>query len=416
MTQPIETNVEKNRPSRWRRMLIIVFCLAIIALGLGLAEYIKKTAPKAQKRPPVRNIPRVEILVLEPAVHQVSISAMGTVVPAREMTLKSRVSGQVEAIHPEFMAGGIIGRGQRLLKLDPQDYQLALARKKSQLANAQYELKVEMGYQEVARREWALLNKGNPADAEDVELALRKPHLTKARSDLVAAQAELEQATLSLSRTDIKVPFNAIIRATHVEVGSQVSTQDALAELVGTDEYWVRVSLPVDRLRRIRIPASRSETGAPATVHFRGYQRSGRVIRLLGDLEPQGRMARLLVSVNDPLALDGSKQEPALLIGEYVRLEIQGEQLADVYRIPRSALRDNSTIWLVDADDTLQIKSVVTEWRDDRSVYINNHINPGDRLVISDLAAAVAGMKVEATPSRPSSDDSAPGANGGGNG
>lgn len=397
-------------------MLTFVLCLVIVAAGLVLAGYIKKTAPKAQRRPPDRNVPRVEIMAMFPGDHQVSVSAMGTVAPAKEMTLKSRVSGQVQSVHPEFVAGGIVVRGQRLLKIDPQDYQLALARKESQVINSEYELKVELGFQDVARREWSLLNKGTPADAADEELALRKPHLAKARSDLVAAQAELEQAKLNLSRTDITAPFNAFVRATYIESGSQVSTQDALADLVGTDEYWIRVALPVDRLRWIRIPSSRSETGAPAVVHYRGYERSGRVLRLLGDLEPQGRMARIMVSVDDPLGRGDREPVQPLLIGEYVRVEIRGETLADIYRIPRSALRDNNTIWLVDADGALQIKPVVTVWSDDRHVLIHDRITPGDRLVVSDLAAPVAGMPVDAILSEPVMDKNASGPKDGANG
>lgn len=416
MTQPNDPIDGKTYRSRWHRALTFVLCLVIVAVGLGLAGYIKKTAPKAQRRSPVRNVPRVETMALYPGDHKVSVNAMGTVAPAREMTLKSRVPGQVQSVHPEFVAGGIVVSGQRLLKIDPQDYQLALARKESQLINAQYELKVEMGFQDVARREWSLLNKGAPADAADEELALRKPHLAKARSDLAAAQAELDQTKLSLSRTNIVAPFNAMVRTTHVESGSQVSTQDALAELVGTDEYWIRVALPVDRLRWIRIPSNRSETGAPAMVNFRGYTRSGRVIRLLGDLEPQGRMARIVVSVVDPLGQGDREPSPPLLIGEYVRVDVQGETLADVYRIPRSALRDNNTIWLVAADETLQLKSVVTVWRDDRHVLIHDHITPGDRLVVSDLATPVAGMQVESAGDQPTKDNRASGSKDGTNG
>ncbi len=406
MTQLNQTTLGTNHRNRWRWTVNLLFCLLIIAIGLGLSEYIKRTSPKAQKRIPARNIPRVETLVLFPVEHQVSVSAMGSVVPARALTLKSRVGGQVESLHPEFMVGGFIGQGRPILKLDPQDYRLALARKESQLTNAQYALKVEMGYQEVAQREWALLNTGKPADPADVELALRKPHLAKAQSDLAAAQAELEQAGLNLSRTTITAPFNAVVRDKFVEIGSQITTQDALAELVGTDEYWIRISLPVDRLRWIRIPASRSEAGAPASVHYRGHRRTGRVIRMLSDLEAQGRMARILVSVKDPLGLNETNPDsPQLLIGEFVRVEIQGHRLTDVYRIPRGALRDNSKIWLVGTDDILQIKTVDTVWRDNRIVLIKDHIDPGARLVISDLAAAMDGMPVAAINREPVTDD-----------
>lgn len=393
MTQPIET-----RPGSIfrRRALTLIVCLAIIGLGVGIGQYLKKTAPKAQKRPPEKSLPKVETLLLQPVEHRVSIEAMGSVVPAREMVLKSRVSGQVQSVHPEFIVGGIVAKGQRLVKIDPQDYRLALARKESELVNAQFELKMEMGYQEVARKEWDILNKGQSSRVEDEELALRKPHLAKARSDVAAARAELEQARLDLARTDVTAPFNAVIRATNVAVGSQISTQDSLAELVGTDDYWIRVSLPVDRLGWFAIPTDGSRPGAAVMVNYRGQQRSGRVVRLLSDLETQGRMARIVVAVKDPLGLDSRPSDrPPLLIGEYVRVEIQGRLLTGVYRIPRSSLRDGETIWLADKDDTLTIEPVDILWRDDRIVLIKNNLEPGDRLVVSDLVTPVRGMPLD---------------------
>ena len=399
MPSSINSDGQSNARRRWRYAATVLVCMVILAVGAGLGAHLKKTAPKAHRRLPEKTLPQVETVTLQPVAHRVSIEAMGSVIPAREMVLKSRVSGQVAAIHTEFAAGGIVTQGQRLVKVDPQDYQLALARKESQLTNAEYELKVEMGYQEVARQEWNLLNKGQPLQAGDEELALRKPHLAKVRADVAAARAELEQARLDLSRTDIEAPFNALIRETHVAIGSQVSSQDALAELVGTDEYWIQVSLPVDRLGWFDIPHRRSDPedpGAAASVSYRGHQRSGRVIRLLGDLETQGRMARILVAVKDPLGLaHKAPNDPPLLIGEYVRVSIQGRLLTGVYQIPRASLRDNHTIWLAGKDDTLQIKTVDILWRDDRVVLIKNHLQPGDRLVVSDLATPVHGMALD---------------------
>ena len=81
-------------------------------------------------------------------------------------------------------------------------------------------------------------------------------------------------------------------------MGSQAMPQSDLGTLVGTDAYWVKVSIPVDRLQWVSVP------GSPATIISNGgTARKGRVIKLLGDLEEKGRMARLLVEVRDPLAL-----------------------------------------------------------------------------------------------------------------
>jgi RND family efflux transporter MFP subunit len=397
MNEHMDFDSKKNEPVQakgksWVRTLI--GCTMIIVMGVAGASYIKKTAPRAQKRPPERLVALVETQPLLPDTHQVSVAAMGSVIPAKEITLKTRVSGEIQFVHPEFVEGGFIRAGEKVLKIDDKDYQLAIARRESAVVEADYELKIEMGYQDVARQEWSLLYPERRADAQEEELALRKPHLAKARSDLAAARADLEQARLDLSRTDVYAPFNAIVRSTHVNVGSQVSTQDALAQLVGTDEYWIQVSLPVERLAWIQIPRTRAEKGAEVNVSYRGNQRPGTVYRLLSDLETEGRMARLLVSVRDPLALQSKTGDPVppLLIGEYVRVEIKGQRLTDVYRIPRSALRDNSTIWILSDDDTLQIMPVETVWRDADHVLMKNGLVPGQRLIVSDLSAPVDGL------------------------
>jgi hypothetical protein len=131
-------------------------------------------------------------------------------------------------------------------------------------------------------------------------------------------------------------------------------------------------------------------------VHYRGQQRSGRVVRLLSDIETKGRMARILVAVKDPLGLKSrTSDRPPLLIGEYVRVEIQGRLLTGVYRIPRSSLRDNDTIWLAGNGDTLKIEPVDILWRDDRIVLVKNNLQPGDRLVVSDLVTPVRGMPLD---------------------
>ena len=131
-------------------------------------------------------------------------------------------------------------------------------------------------------------------------------------------------------------------------------------------------------------------------VHRSGYERTGEVIELLGDLETEGRMARILATVKDPLGLKDSGQTTRpLLIGEYVRVEIEGSPLSQVFRIPRAALRENDTIWVMRDDSTLDIRPVTTIWRDTQTVFLDQGLNPGDRVIVSDLAAPVAGMKIE---------------------
>jgi RND family efflux transporter MFP subunit len=281
-----------------------------------------------------------------------------------------------------------------MLQIDPEDYELALQQKQSSLSDAEYAYKLELGRQDVAKREWNLLYGEQKSGQIESDLALRKPHLEKAEADIKAAKAELELARINLNRTRVTAPFNAMVLDKYVDLGSQVSPQEKLADLVGTDAYWVQVSVPVEHLKWLKIPKENDEEGAAATIYYRGGStRQGKVLRMLADLSKEGRMARLLIEVKDPLDLKTNEsRRPPLLISEYVRVLIDGAPLQDVYRIPRFALRNDDQIWLVDKEQKLAIRPVKTLWREEEYVYIRDGLHPDDLLIVSALATPVDGM------------------------
>ena len=383
-----------------RPIIRIILSLIILGAGIGTASYLKNSSPRTQKRPPVKLSPTVQIQKVTPSSYQVVVTAMGTVIPAREVVLKSRVSGEIVEIHPEFTEGGFLKKDTRIIQIDPQDYELALARKRSAVTDAEYALKLELGHQAVAKREWELLNQDKPAQDMEKELALRQPHLDKVRADLAAAQAELEGAMLDLERTHILSPFNAMVRSKSVDLGSQVTLQEPLAELVGTDAYRIQASLPVDRLEWIDVPIKVGDVGSKARIIYgQGHECSGKVIRLMGDLATEGRMARILVEVADPLGMNSTnKDRTPLLIGEYVRVKILGRKLDGVFQIPRTALKDDSNIWIAKENQILEIRKVRPVWRDAEVVLLQDGLKPGEQLIISDLPAPVEGMTVRVEP------------------
>ncbi len=383
-----------------RPIIRIVLSLVILAVGIATASYLKNSAPRTKKQPPVKLSPTVQIQKVKPSSFQIIVTAMGTVIPAREVVLKSRVSGEIVEIHPEFTEGGFLKKDMKILQIDPQDYELALARKRSTVTDAEYALKLELGHQTVAKREWELLNQGKPAQDMEKELALRQPHLNKVRADLSAAEAELKAAMLDLERTRITVPFNTMVRSKSVDRGSQVTPQEPLAELVGTDAYRIQASLPVDRLEWIDVPVQTGDPGSKARIIYgQGHECSGTVIRLMGDLATEGRMARILVEVADPLGLKASNKDRApLLIGEYVRVKILGRKLDNVFQIPRTAFKDNSSIWIAGENQTLEIRKVRPVWRDADVVLLQDGLKPGEQLIVSDLPAPVQGMSVRVEP------------------
>lgn len=356
---------------------------SLVVLAVVISTILVKTAPKAERKRPPKMAPLVDTVPLTAKDHVVHVKLNGTVIPAEEVRLRARVSGEVVSIAPGFIDGGRLEKGAEAVQIDPADYELALTDAKSKLETARFAYKQELGRQDVAKREWDMLRAEDATEFEK-ELALRKPNLAASKAALEAAEASVERAELNLERTRVTAPFNAIVLERNVNVGSQASLQDVLATLVGTDIYWVQVSIPVDRLSWVRIPGSR------ATIESNsGAVREGKVIKLLADLEEKGRMARLLIEIEKPL--DG---DLPILLGEYVQVDIAGRELKDVYAVPRSALREGSLVWIVNEESKLEIRKEEVLWRDEHQVIIRDGFADGDRMIVSDLNFAIDGMDV----------------------
>lgn len=383
-----------------RKFFKILLPLLILLVGGVTALVIVKTAPEPRKATPPRKNPQVQVQEIQLNREKIQVSAMGTVIPARRLELKSRVGGEIVEVHPDFIEGGFIPKGSQILRIDPSDYRLAVTQNESKVVEAGYQFKLELGRQDVAEKEWQLLNDDRPASELDLELALRKPHLAKARADLAAMQAALQQARLDLERTRITAPFDVMVLTKNVEKGSQVTIQEVLAELVGTDEYWIQASIPADRLSWFVIPRSNGDEGAEASIQSgQESQRSGRVIKLLADLEEEGRMARILIAVRDPLGIESrEKIFTPLLIGQFVRVLIDGKVVENAARVPRTVIQDNSRVWVVDVDGKLEGRRVKMVWREKESVLIQGNLHAGDRLLLSEVVAPYEGMPVDVVP------------------
>ena len=325
--------------------------------------------------------------------HQAIVEVMGTVIPAKKVTVRSRVTGEIVTLHPDFLEGGFLQKGETIARLDDVDYKLIKQQREATLAQCASDLTLEEGQQDIARREWELLGAREATD-RDRELALRVPQLRSKQAVYKSAKAALKKAEVDLARTSITTPFNAVILSADVQLGDQVNSQTQLAALVGTDAFHIQVSLPISKLSWIKIPSNRNEQGAPAVVIAQGGRRySGKVVKLLSDIEPGGRMARLLVEVKDPLKLKDGRQG-RLLLGEYVTVKIEGQQLQNVIPVPRTAFHNNSEIWIITGDNKLKVIKTKPVWEERSTVFIKNRFLPDEKLITSELSFPVEGMSL----------------------
>jgi RND family efflux transporter MFP subunit len=375
--------------------------LLILAAAIVFTVWLLNSKPEPKRAIPKSKSVLVNVVTARPISKQIQVVALGTVQPFKQIEISPQVSGTIIEQSPELVSGGLFKKGDTIARIDPRDYLFVLEQKKAEVEKVLFELKVEQGRQTIAEREWELLEQDIPDSGANKDLALRKPHLEQLKALLNSAKSSLEKAELDIQRTEIKAPFNALVTDEYVDIGQLVTPQTKLATLVGTDQYQVQVSIPVNQLKWINIPRENNGDGSRARVtHELGQGerivRDGRVVKLLGDLDPAGRQARLLVAVEDPMGSESSG-DPGnfpLFIGAYVEVEIEGNSIDNVFEVPRTALHENNMVWIVDGDDKLAIRRVETIWRSNEDVLVGNGLKDGDRIVTSRIASPVPGLEL----------------------
>ena len=335
-------------------------------------------------------------------MRRLDVRAQGTVEAARTVNVTPQVGGRITSVADALVAGGRVSEGDTLFRIDSRDYTIALKERKAAIKDAEARLEQEKGQQQIARREWEMFGKDKGAD-RDASLALRKPQLEIAKLSLETAKIREESARLNVSRTRVKAPFNAIVRAENAEPGQVVGTQSNVATLIGTDTFWVRAAVPIDQIAKISIPNYNADAGQGSEVVVEQdlgggavVRRAGKVVRLLGSLDPVGRLAQVLVEVENPLdpkaVLPDSTGSAPLLIDAYVSVVFGGSSSNSYVEVPRTALRDGDRAWVVTSENTLSIRELDVVWRKPSSVLVKSGVEDGERVITSKVSAPVEGM------------------------
>ena len=368
--------------------------MVVIGAGAIGGMMLLGSGPQARMAPPTAQPRLVETASFTPATSIPVFEAMGTVIAAHESTLYPMVSGPIVAVSEELMPGGQFKAGEEMLRIDDADYQLSLRKQQAAVAEAQAALQEELGQQAVAKREYELLDR--KLEAADKALVLRQPQLASARATLESATADRDQADLDLARTRVTAPFDGMVLSRNVDLGTRVTTSTTLLTLINVDTFWVEVSVPVADLAQIAIPGEDGDTGAQVELQQTGWdaaqKRHGRVLRLIPELDSASRTARLLIGVDDPLALrDENAGLPPIMVNDYLRVRIAGESIPEVVTLPRKLLRDGDTVWVMSADNPLEIRPVEVIHKAGEHVLIKTGIDRDDRIITVDLSTPVAG-------------------------
>ncbi len=377
----------------------ILLPIMILVIGFAVMRFMVLARPAPQKEVKEYAGVLAEVMRVEKRDHPVQVVGTGTVQARREANITPQVSGRISAMAPSFVAGGFFKEGELLFQIEDVDYKLGVDRARAALAQAELDLVREESNARIARLEWDALG-GKSGEAPN-PLVVYEPQMKKARAAVSSARASLKQAELDLQRARMTAPFHCRIRSEEIDLGQYVRAGTPVGTLAGTETAEIVLPLPLDEMRWLAIPRQGAEgTGSAAeirvTVGKTRYTWPGRVVRSLGEVDPQGRMARVVVGVDDPYHLKKRPESgrPDLAVGMFVEVAIRGDTLAGVFSIPRGALREEDTVWVVGEEEKLEIRKVEVVRRDRQNVLIRNHLRDGERVVLTALQGAANGMKL----------------------
>ena len=375
------------------------------------------------------------------------ITGYGIAKPESIWKVISQVKGTITYIHPRLKSGELLPAGTEIIKIDPTEYDVTIARLKANIETTRANLK-ELEKEkdnisqliQIEKHSLSLANKllkrkqklyknqtisKTELDQEEKNYLVQQntlqqlqntltliPVKIKAQEATLAAyQANLQQGKLDKEKTKITVPYNCRLGAVDIEAGQYVQAGQQLFLAHGTDITEVEAQFRIDELRKflnLSIDSPLDLTFSPkafqklfnnfkATVYLLSGDWStswaARIDRLRESMDTTTRTMKVVVAVDDPYKKVIPGQKPPLTGGMFCEVELQAPILKNIIIIPRSAIH-NKSIYLVDSENRLRKKNIVIDFEQADFAVIKEGLQPGQRIIVSDPTPAILGMKI----------------------
>jgi multidrug efflux pump subunit AcrA (membrane-fusion protein) len=420
-----------------------LLALPPIALGIAAAVWMIASAPgPAQVEGGAPALP-VRVMTVAAADLRPTATAWGNLRAAETWVAVAEVQGEVIWRHPDLKPGRLIPEGTEVLRIDPADYELALAQsqadlaaleaeraqlaaeadntrrilalERDRLALAETDLErtrtlVAQGTMPQSRADEAeratLLARRTVAELENT-LALIPSHEARIAAQVARSEAAIERARRSLDRTTLTTPFNLRVTEVTAEQFQTVAPGQVVIRADGIAAAEVVAHLPIDSFRRLvgdaaegisladmmsDMPVTRIDvTLSPLSDRTQIW--TARVVRIEGVLDARARTVPVVVRVDDPYEGADPPRRLPLVPNMQVQLSFAGAPLTGVLAIPEAALH-GGMVRILGPDDLLELRPVTAAFAQEGRVVITSGLSPGDRVVIDDIAPAIPGMSL----------------------
>ncbi len=378
-----------------RKALQLTLTVVFILIGVFLTHYLISTKKAVKKKVPREMVIPVKAqeVLLQKSTFQVI--GDGEVSPADIVFLVPQVPGKVVYVSGSLKKGGLVRKGQVLLKIDPRDYQIRLTQAEAELKKAEAELAQVRADREAALREWKIVN---PTETPP-PLVAREPQLLAAEAAVQAARAAVERARLDLERTVIKAPFDGVVLEDNVDTGQYVLTGQSLGRIGSVEKAQIRVYVSEQDTQWLKIPGFNTKTpiGTEATVQARignsTMQWKGYITRA-EPLDTKTRRVPVVVEVRRPY-----RTTPPLLFGLYVKVAFQGPEIPEGAYISKRAIQWDENlrpfVWVVQPDGRTRKTQIKIVQEYEKTVLVSEGLTSGQLVILDPPTVLTEGTLVK---------------------
>ncbi len=365
----------------------VIFFAAIVAYGLVA------TAPHPEQIEPEEASTMIRVIAAHKQEIRLRVQSQGSVLPRVQSEVIPEVSGRVKWMSPNLVPGGFFRKDEILLSIDDRDYRSAVARNQAGVTRAKAE-------DELARFQLGRLRelvKNNLTSQSTLENGLRNQRIAEAA--LLDARISLEQSQRDLWRTEIRAPYDGLVRTEKVDLGQFVSRGQSVASIYASDSVEVRLPIADRQLAYLDLPlgyrGELTDEMAPEVIlatEYGGqqYEWIGKLVRTEAEIDSKSRMITAVVRVDN----NNNSSQPPLPIGLFVTASIKGKVVKDIISLPRAALRNQNQVFVVDKDNRLRFRSVEVLRFEKDNVIISAGLEDGETVNISPIQTVIDGMRV----------------------
>jgi multidrug efflux system membrane fusion protein len=375
--------------SPWRRAWIWLVLLLLIAGGI--AYYVYQPAGDAQRSAGRRGIDptRPTAVVAAPAKTSdvnVYLNGLGTVVPLKTVTVRSRVDG--ELIRVLFTEGRVVKAGELLAEIDPRVYQAQLAQMEGQLARDQALL--DNALIDLQRYRTLFAQDSIAKQQVDTQEALVRQYQGTIRLDV----GQVDNAKLQLAYARITAPIAGRLGLRQVDPGNIVHATDSNGLVIITQLQPINVifSIPEDSLTGVMKKLQAGEK-LPVDAYDRAGQNklaSGMLLTADNQIDTTTGTLKLKAQFNN--------ENSALFPNQFVNVRMLVDVRRNATIIPSAAIlrgTQGAFVYVVNSDNTVAVRRIRLGPVEGLNTAIEDGIAPGEIVVVDGHDKLRDGAKVE---------------------